>query len=281
MGRNRIVVFHPEMQKKTDQRLETERQLHIAIQQEQFLLHFQPKVDQNMKTCSAEALVRWKKEDGKLVPPGLFIPIAEETGLIVEIGQQILTSTFHMVAENRERFQRHGLSSIAMNVSARQFLDPGFADFVISQAREKEVDPGFIILEITEEAMVQNLDITMQAMHQLKDHGFRLSIDDFGTGYSSMRYLKDFPLDELKIDKSFIDHIVESRNDRAIALSIIDMAHNLNLDVVAEGVENEEQFRLLRDMNCQLYQGFLFSRPLPQHEFLKHIESRAREPEHV
>ena len=279
MGRNRIVVFHPEMQKKTDQRLETERQLHIAIQREQFLLHFQPKVDRSMKICSAEALVRWKKEDGKLVPPGLFIPIAEETGLIVEIGQQILISTFRMVAENRSRFQSHGLSSIAINVSARQFLDPGFADFVIAQAREKGIDPGFVILEITEEAMVQNLDITMQAMHQLKDHGFRLSIDDFGTGYSSMRYLKDFPLDELKIDKSFIDHIVESRNDRAIALSIIDMAHNLNLDVVAEGVENGEQFRLLRDMNCQIYQGFLFSRPLPQHEFLQYIESG--ETEHV
>ncbi len=277
MGRNRIVVFQPVMQKKTDQRLETERQLHIGIQQNQFLLHYQPKVDHAMRICSAEVLVRWQQDNGNLIPPNLFIPVAEETGLIVEIGQQIIESTFRTIAGSKLLFQTHGLNSISINVCPRQFLDPGFSDFVIEQARENGIEPGFIILEITEEAMVQDIDLTMQAMQQLKQHGFRLSIDDFGTGYSSMRYLKDFPLDELKIDKSFIDHIVENGNDRAIAHSIIDLAHNLGLDVVAEGVENEEQFHLLRDMGCQIYQGFLFSLPLPEDEFLQRIEAQGAE----
>ena len=274
-GRNRIVVFQPEMQQKIDQRFETERRLHVSIQKHQFLLHLQPKVDRAMRICSAEVLVRWRQEDGNLVPPNLFIPVAEETGLIVEIGQQILISTFRMITGSRSLLRNHGLDSISINVSAHQFLDPGFVDFVVTQSRKNGIDPGFIILEITEEAMVQDIDLTMQAMQQLKRHGFRLSIDDFGTGYSSLRYLKDFPLDELKIDKSFIDHIVESANDRAIARSIIDLAHNLDLDVVAEGVENEQQFHLLQEMGCRIYQGFLFGPPLPQEEFMRRIQSQA------
>ncbi len=275
MGRNRIVVFQPEMQQKIDQRFETERRLHIGIQKHQFLLHLQPKVNRAMTICSAEVLVRWQQEDGSLVPPNLFIPIAEETGLIVEIGQQILVQTFDMISGNRSLLQNRDLTSISVNVSAHQFHDPGFVDFVIEQSRKYRIDPEFIILEITEEAMVQDVDLTMQAMQKLKNHGFRLSIDDFGTGYSSMRYLKDFPLDELKIDKSFIDHIVENSNDQAIARSIIDLAQNLNLDVVAEGVETEEQYRLLQEMGCKFYQGFLFSPPLTQDEFIWRIRSQA------
>ncbi len=274
-GRNRVMIFHPDMQKRIDRRLEIERQLQLGIRQRRFLLHYQAKVDRTTRIRSAEALIRWEREDGHLVPPNLFIPIAEETELIVEIGNQVLDQAFSMVAENDHMFQHHGLSSIAINVSAHQFLTPGFADFVIERAKAVSIDPDRIILEITEEAMVEDLENTMRAMWQLKDHGFHLSIDDFGTGYSSLRYLKDFPLDELKIDKSFIDHIVDNRNDQAIAVSIIEMAHNLGLDVVAEGVENEEQFVLLQQEGCQLYQGFLFSRPLPQAAFIERVESQA------
>ena len=277
-GRNRVMVFHPEMQQRIDQRLEVERQLHLAIRQRSFVLHYQPKVDRTTRVRSAEALIRWEQEDGRLVPPGLFIPVAEETGLIVEIGQQVLDAAFALVAEKDHLFSRHGLSSIAVNVSARQFLAPGFVDQVIDRADAMSIDPTRIILEITEEAMVEDIETTMQAMHALKDHGFRLSIDDFGTGYSSLRYLKEFPLDELKIDKSFIDHIVDNRNDRAIAVSIIEMAHNLGLDVVAEGVENEQQFMLLQKQGCRLFQGFLFSRPLPEDAFVEYLESSRPEP---
>ena len=227
---------------------------------------------------SAEALVRWEQEDGRLVPPGLFIPVAEETGLIVEIGQQVLDAAFTLVAEKDHLFSRHGLSNIAVNVSARQFLAPGFVDQVIDRANATSIDPARVILEITEEAMVEDIETTMQAMHALKDYGFRLSIDDFGTGYSSLRYLKEFPLDELKIDKSFVDHIVDNRNDRAIAVSIIEMAHNLGLDVVAEGVENQQQFMLLQKQGCRLFQGFLFSRPLPEDAFVEYLESTSSEP---
>ncbi|HEB96976.1 MAG TPA: EAL domain-containing protein [Sedimenticola thiotaurini] len=272
-GRNRVMIFRPDMQKRIDRRLEIERQLHLGIQQRRFLLYYQPKVDRTAKIRSAEALIRWEKEDGRLVPPGLFIPVAEESELIVEIGNQVLDLAFSMVAENDHLFQRHGLTSIAINVSAHQFLTPGFSDFVVERANAAGIDPDHIILEVTEEAMIEDLETTMQAMRRLKDHGFHLSIDDFGTGYSSLRYLKDFPLDELKIDKFFVDHIVNNRNDRAIAVSIIEMAHNLGLDVVAEGVENQEQFVLLQQQGCQFYQGFLFSRPLSEAAFVERVES--------
>ncbi len=270
-GRNRITVFRPELQHWTDQRLESERQLHIAIEKQEFILLYQPKVDRDKKVCSAEALVRWESADGKLIPPNVFIPIAEETGLIVEIGQQIISLAFHFVKAHQDFFLQQGIDSISINVSARQFIDPGFADFIIDKARQLGVDPGFFILEITEDAMIQSVEDTSLVMQRLKKSGFRLSIDDFGTGYSSLRYLKDLPLDELKIDKSFIDHIVDRKNDRSIALSIIEIAQNLGLNVVAEGVEKLEQFSLLCSQNCQFFQGYLFSKPLSGEDFLGFI----------
>ena len=276
-GRNRITVFRPELQRQTDMRLESERQLHIAIQQEEFILLYQPKVDRDRKVCSAEALVRWKRADGQLILPNQFIPIAEETGLIVEIGQQIISSAFHFVKANQDHFLRWGIDSISINVSARQFIDPGFADLLIDKTRYLDIDPGFFILEITEDAMIQSLEDARLAMQRLKKNGFRLSIDDFGTGYSSLSYLKDLPLDELKIDKSFIDHIVGRKNDRSITLSIIEIAQNLGLNVVAEGVETPEQFSLLCSQNCQLFQGYLFSKPLSDEDFLRFIQNEKLE----
>ncbi len=272
-GRNRITLFHPEMQKKADIRLETEQNLHVGIQKKQFIVHYQPKYDQSGNICSAEALVRWKPSTDEMIPPNIFIPIAEETGLIVEIGSQIISMVFRMVSENSQLIERTGLQNISINVSSRQFINPGFAEQIVQEARNCRVDPEFFILEITEEAVVKDIEATIQTMHTLKKFGFRLSIDDFGTGYSSLQYLKDFPLDELKIDKSFIDHIVENKNDHAIALSIIEMAKNLGLDVVAEGVETEAQFNQLLAINCHIFQGYLFSKPLETSHFLQLLET--------
>jgi len=267
-GRNRVSIFLPEMQQRADQRLQTEQKLHAALQNEEFVVHYQPKFDRAGNICSAEALMRWQPAPGKMVPPNLFIPIAEESGLIVEIGNQVASMVFRMTAGHWKTVKHSGLRSIAINVSPRQFIDPLFYEHIISEVSRYGLDPNFFILEITEEAVIKNIGATIDTMHRLKKHGFRLSIDDFGTGYSSLQYLKDFPLDELKIDKSFIDHIVDNRNDRAIALSIIEMAKNLDLDVVAEGVENREQFDLLINLNCHFFQGFFFSKGVPEDEFI-------------
>ena len=267
-GRDRITIFLPEMQNKVDLRLETKQQLHAALKKEQFVVHYQPKFDRNGTVCSAEALMRWQLDSGEMIAPNVFIPVAEESGLIVEIGNQITSMIFCMTARNLDLFKASGLQTIAINVSPRQFTDPSFYEHILREADRYGLDPGFFILEITEEAVINDIEATRGIMHRLKSHGFRLSIDDFGTGYSSLQYLKDFPLDELKIDKSFIDHIVDNKNDLAIALSIIEMAKNLNLDVVAEGVETQEQFELLININCHIFQGFYLSRPMREEDFL-------------
>jgi diguanylate cyclase (GGDEF)-like protein len=267
-GRDRITTFLPEMQRKVDLRLQTEQRLHAALKKEQFVVHFQPKFDRNGAVCSAEALMRWQLDSGEMIAPNVFIPVAEESGLIVEIGNQITSMIFCMTARNLDLFKASGLTTIAINVSPRQFTDPAFYKHILREADRYGLDPGFFILEITEEAVINDIEATREIMHRLKSHGFRLSIDDFGTGYSSLQYLKDFPLDELKIDKSFIDHIVDNKNDLAIALSIIEMAKNLNLDVVAEGVETQEQFELLININCHIFQGFYLSKPLREEDFL-------------
>jgi len=268
-GRNRITLFAPEMQKRADHHLQIAQKLHVAIQQHQFVMHYQPKYNRDAKICSAEALVRWHPPGEEPISPGLFIPIAEESGLIVDIGNQITSQVFRMVSENLDTIRKSNLDNISINVSTQQFIDPGFPEHLVQEVERYQLDPGFFILEITEEAMVRDLETTIDTMKSLKRKGFRLSIDDFGTGYSSLRYLKDFPLDELKIDKSFIDHIVDNRNDLAIATSIVEMAKNLELDVIAEGVEKREQLEILLDINCHAFQGFYFSPPLKQQSFIE------------
>lgn len=268
-NRNTIAFFHEGMQSSADKTLEIEQYLHHAILEDEFIVHYQPKYDRERKLRSAEALTRLRRNDGSLIPPGEFIPYAEETGLILDIDHRIIAKVFRFLRDHRPAMEKSGMESLAINISPAQFMMADFAQFIVSQAERFSIDPRFIILEITEETVVSNTEYAMETMLELKRHGFRFSIDDFGTGYSSLRYLMNFPPDELKIDKSFVDHIPDNERSVAIVRTIITLAENLHLTVVAEGVEREEQFRALDRYGCTFFQGYLFSRPLPEEEFLR------------
>ena len=272
-GRGQIAFFAPDMQKMTDRRLQLEQLISVAIEKDLLFVNYQPKYDHQHKIYSAEALVRMRDENGDIVSPGEFIPVAEESGLIVKIGDHIIEKVFGFIKKNRLDIERSGIKSIAINVSPTQYSAPGFVDKVVAYAKQFDIDPGFIILEITEEVVAGSIDAVLDVMIQLKKHGFKFSIDDFGTGYSSLRYLRNFPLDELKIDKSFVDDVLEDDKALAIVKTIIDMAHNLKFNVVAEGVENADQFNILRQHGCELYQGYLFSRPLTENDFLGQLKT--------
>ena len=274
-GRNTLCVYQSEMQEAADNRLSIEQKLHDALINNEFILHYQPKYDRQRKIVSAEVLVRWQPPHGEIILPSKFINIAEESGLIVPIGAQILKLVFQQSVAEIEIMKQAGLHNIAINISPRQFNDPDFIELIESEISSSKLDSEFFIFEITEEAVVKNVKKTIEVMSVLKRHGFKLSIDDFGTGYSSLRYLKDFPLDELKIDQSFINNIVKNKKDAAIVSSIISMAKNLGLNVVAEGVETEDQFEILINNDCQMFQGYLFSKPIEHKAFIELLMQHA------
>ena len=276
-GRNRFAFFRSQMQANADKRLEMEQILHEAIKNDTFITYFQPKFDKTQKIRSAETLVRLQNSNGGIIPPGDFIPLAQETGMILEIDRLIVRKVFEFIAQNREKIKKSALKSIAINISPNQFILESFPNFIISEAKHYNIDPHFIILEITEEAVVSNVEYALQTMNKLKEFGFRFSIDDFGTGYSSMRYLMNFPLDELKIDKSFIDHILDNERSAAVIQTIITLAKNLHLNVVAEGVETQEQLEAILRYGDVLIQGYIFSPPLPKEKFLQLLTEHNRD----
>lgn len=272
-GRNTIRMYRSAMQEAADHRLTTERKLLEAIDKNEFILHYQPKYDRHNRIVSAEALIRWQPVNSELVPPSNFINIAEDSGLIVPIGSLVLKTAFTQITEAYDLLKQAGVRNIAINISPRQFSDPDFAEHIISEINNTSLDADFFIFEITEEAVVRDIDKTTNTMNALKRHGFKLSIDDFGTGYSSLRYLKEFPLDELKIDQSFVSHIASSQHDEAIVTTIIAMADKLGLNVVAEGVETQQQLDLLLTNECQMFQGYYFSRPVPFNLMLEMLKN--------
>jgi EAL domain-containing protein (putative c-di-GMP-specific phosphodiesterase class I) len=209
-----------------------------------------------------EALLRWDHPVRGEVPPANFIPTAEETSLIIPIGLWVLESACAQLAAWAKRPERAHLS-IAVNVSVRQFRDPGFIDEVVNAVRRSGIPPSKLKLELTESLLADNIDATIARMRNLKDMGVRLSVDDFGIGYSSLSYLKRLPIDELKIDRAFVKDILTDGNDAAIAGTIIGLCRNLGLEVIAEGVETPEQRDFLARQGCHRYQGYLFCRPLP------------------
>ena len=275
-GRNTIRMYQSQMQKAADHRLSTERNLLAAINNHELVIYYQPKYDLNREIVSTEVLVRWIMPNGEMVYPADFIPIAEDSGLIIPIGAEILEMVFRNAAEEINTLKRAGLKNIAINISPRQFSDPEFTDRIISGIQKTGLDPELFMFELTEEAMVKDIDKAIENMNILKRHGFKLSIDDFGTGYSSLRYLKEFPLDELKIDQSFVQQIEANSDDKAIVSSIILMAKNLGLNVVAEGVEKEEQLEMLVQFGCEIFQGYLFSRPIDHQAFIQLLEAQIK-----
>ena len=269
-GRNTLRFFDPVMQAVVTTRVGLETGLREAVVGQQFLLHYQPQVDSGGRVLGAEALLRWQHPQRGLVFPGEFIPVIEETGLILPVGQWVLeTACERLVDWATQPAMAH--LTLAVNVSARQFHQPDFVARVLSALERSGANPQRLKLELTESLLIKDVEDVVAKMVALKNRGVCFSLDDFGTGYSSLSYLKRLPLDQLKIDQSFVRDIQIDPNDAAIARTIIALAHSLGLDVLAEGVETELQLSFLGSAGCPVFQGYLFSRPLPQSDFEMYV----------
>jgi diguanylate cyclase (GGDEF)-like protein/PAS domain S-box-containing protein len=260
-GRNTLRFFDPSMQALTAQRFALQSELREALIRQQFQLYYQPQVDLRGKVIGAEALIRWRHPHKGMVPPLDFIPLAEESGLILPLGEWIIATACEQLLAWAKQPQTAHLS-LSINVSARQFQHPDFVQQILTVLARTPIDPGRIILELTESMLVADQELIIEKMSQLKAHGIRFSLDDFGTGYSSLTYLKRLPINELKIDKSFVNDILTNTNGAAIAVMIIHLAQSMDLDVIAEGVETRAQFEWLREQGCHLFQGYYFGRPV-------------------
>ena len=272
-GRNTVRFFDPAVQKTVMERIELERDLEEAIRLEQFVLYYQPLIDINDTVIGAEALIRWQHPTRGLVPPAEFIPMAEENGMIARIGIWVLHQACNQLALWAEIPALSKLT-VSINVSARQFRENGFVREVTAAVRQAGIDPGLLKLELTESQLAVNMQEIIASMVELSNLGLRFSLDDFGTGYSSMTYLKLLPLDQLKIDRSFIRDLLTDPNDAAIASIIIALSQSLGFSTVAEGVETRDQKRALLNMGCTLFQGYLFSMPLAVKDFERYMAER-------
>lgn len=267
-GRNALRFFDPQVQAAMEERLLLEADLRIAIAEQQFVLHYQPQILGSEQLTGAEALIRWQHPKRGMVSPLEFISLAEETGLILKIGRWVLDEACTQLAKWANQ-ATYAQLTIAVNVSSRQFNQPDFVEQVLATLKTTGADPRLLKIELTESLLVSNFEEIIQKMLALKAVGINFSLDDFGTGYSSLAYLKRLPLDQLKIDQSFIKDILTNSNDAVIAKTIIALANSLGLSVIAEGVETEAQRNFLTQHGCPAYQGYLFSRPLPISVFEK------------
>jgi len=265
-GRNTMRFFDPEMQSVISARVALEADMREAILKEQFALYYQAQVVGNGRLTGAEVLIRWQHSERGFVSPAEFIPLAEETGLILLIGHWVLQTACVQLAKWAAQPEMAHLT-IAVNVSPRQFRMPTFVKEVLAVIGHTGANPHRLKLELTESLLVDDVDDIISKMTDLKEKGIGFSMDDFGTGYSSLSYLKKLPLDQLKIDQSFVRNIITDPNDAAISRMVIVLAESLGLGVIAEGVENKEQMEFLADQGCNAYQGYFFSRPLPLKDF--------------
>lgn len=273
-GHNALRFFDQKMQDAINDRVALENELRNALENQQFHLYYQIQTDSSQRPFGAEGLIRWVHPERGLISPDQFIPLAEETGLILPIGQWVLeTACAQLKAWEQDALTRDLFLSV--NVSARQFHQADFVTQVQAVVSRHAINPNQLKLEITESMLLENIEDTIATMLALKNIGIRLSLDDFGTGYSSLQYLKRLPLDQLKIDQSFVRDIVEDSSDRAIVRTIIAMAQSLNLNVIAEGVETEEQRQLLLSKGCNHYQGYLFGKPMPIEQFETLVRQRS------
>jgi diguanylate cyclase (GGDEF)-like protein len=265
-GRNNVQCYAAGMSASSQAEVQLESELHDAVAQNQLELHYQPKVDTATGAVfSAEALVRWRHPRRGLVPPGDFIPLAEECGLIGAIGEWVMREA----CRQARAWQDAGLPAmrVAVNLSASQFRAGTLVETVRGALADAKLDAGFLEVELTESAVMSDPEESIRILEQLSRMGVILSVDDFGTGYSSMSYLRRFPIDKLKIDRSFISEVMERPEDASIVRAIVSLAHSLRLKVVAEGVESPAQLDFLKTLGCDQYQGYHFSPPLPAAEF--------------
>jgi diguanylate cyclase len=259
-GKNTFEKFHPEQDQRAQKRLILETNLRKALERDELMLYYQPQISlADGRLEGLEALLRWKHPELGMISPAEFIPVAEESGLIIPIGRWVIRTACQQVAAWRKA--GFGNVHVSVNLSVRQTRDAHLVRDIIHALRDAGMQPGQLELEITETALMENVHANVELLHRLQTEGIRLSIDDFGTGYSSMAYLKRFPIDQVKIDRTFVRDIPGDGDDEAITTAIIAMAHSLGLTVVAEGVETEEQLQFLRNVACDTMQGFYFAEP--------------------
>lgn len=264
-GKDTYVFYDESLSKTLAAKLELQSEIRRAIEEKEFEVYFQPQIDLATEIpIGFEALVRWNHPERGMIFPSEFIPVAEESGLIVPLGEYVLKES----CKRLKKWQEEGYvrQVLAVNLSARQFKDGDFMHKVVSIIKETGIDPRQLELEITESMALDDLEYTVQMLHKLKELGVTFALDDFGTGYSSLNYLKRLPVNQLKIDKSFMDKVLENTSDRKIVETIIALAQALNLVVVAEGVESKEQAEFLKSVSCDKAQGYLYSKPVCEEE---------------
>lgn len=273
-GRNKYMFYEPEMQAQVDSFLEIEKGLHEAISRDQLELYYQPQVNEKHQIIGVEALIRWNHPEKGLLPPGVFMPIAEETGQILQIGDWIIEQAFYQYAQWKNKgVLPDSFRRLAVNISPLQFSQNAFVDQIRQALTQSGINGEHIELEITENLLLENVEGAIQKMKQLKNHQIKISIDDFGTGYSSLRYLKHMDADVLKIDRSFVTQLHMDESDQAIVDTIIMTARRLNMEVIAEGVEDEYELQALKNLGCDQFQGYLFDKPLPAEEIEKRFKN--------
>ena len=275
-GRNTYLFYANDMNVRSLDRLQLESDLRRALDRRELLLHYQPQANIHTgEMTGAEVLLRWQHPEKGMVSPGQFIPLAEETGLVVGIGHWVLDQA---VAQNKA-WQKQGLPvvKLAVNVAAQQF-HPDLVNEVSAVLKEHQLEHEFLELEITESMVMNNAEQVIEMLKEMEKLGVRMSLDDFGTGYSSLSYLKRFPIHKLKVDQSFVRGLPSDENDVAITRAIIGMGKSMGLKVIAEGVETREQLEFLRAEGCDEIQGYLFSRPVPASEFIKLLDKDFRFP---
>jgi EAL domain-containing protein (putative c-di-GMP-specific phosphodiesterase class I) len=271
-GGSDVECFAANMNRASEDRVRLEGDLHRALKEQQFELHYQPKFSSiHPGVHSAEALIRWRHPEHGLMLPDRFIPLAEESGLIVPIGEWVLREA----CRQARAWQDEGLPAlrIAVNISAMQFRRLDLVDTVQRALADARIDAHFLEIELTETAVMSDPEESVDILQRLSRMGIVVSVDDFGTGYSSMSYLRRFPIDKLKIDRSFITNVMTSSDDAAIVQAIISLAHSLRLTVVAEGVETAEQMAFLQKHGCDQYQGYFFSKPVPAAAFAEMLRT--------
>lgn len=281
-GRNNYQFYTDELNQRLTERLDMEHRLRQALKDEEFLLHYQPKLDfASGNICGAEALIRWLPPGGDMISPASFIPIAEENGFIEDIGRWVLRTACRQAVELNSHLTRK--LPIAVNVSPRQFRQAGLVTMVRTALEESGLDPSCLELEITESSLVHDTGNFIKTLYELKALGVKLAIDDFGTGYSSMAYLKDFPVDRLKIDQVFVSRLETEPNNIAILKAIVALGHSFGMKVIAEGVETAYQHAFLHGIGCNELQGFYFSKPILMSDFQTllstHREASLAEPQ--
>ncbi|MEO5794172.1 MAG: EAL domain-containing protein [Rhodoferax sp.] len=274
-GRNTLGFFDPQLQAEVSARAVLEADLRQAVAQNEFFLHYQSQHSAQGGMTGVEALVRWWHPQRGMVSPAAFIPLAEETGLILELGRQVLLQACTLLADWGQQAGTQQLT-MAVNVSSRQFKHADFVQQVMDTLAQTGANPRQLKLELTESLLVDDIEQVITKMEALQAQGVGFSLDDFGTGYSSLSYLKRLPLDQLKIDQSFVRDVMTDPNDAVIARTIIGLGQSLGLNVIAEGVETADQRDFLAQHGCQAFQGYFFARPLPAEQLAQAMEVAAR-----